>query len=147
MLIQPRLILPREMLEKIIAHSRAALPNEACGLIAGSADAGVDGGIKKAEAVYCLKNVDESPEHFSMSSEEQFAAIADMRKRGLILLGNFHSHPSTPARPSEEDIRLAFDSTLSYLIVSLAQAGPVLKSFIINKNKDSVIEEAIEYAP
>jgi proteasome lid subunit RPN8/RPN11 len=142
MLIQPRLILPREMLEKIIAHSRAALPNEACGLIAS-----VDGGVKKAEAVYCLKNVDESPEHFSMSSEEQFAAIADMRKRGLVLLGNFHSHPSTPARPSEEDIRLAFDSSLSYLIVSLAQAELVLKSFIINKNKDSVIEEAIDYVP
>jgi proteasome lid subunit RPN8/RPN11 len=137
------LILPREMLEKIIAHSRAALPNEACGLIAGT----VAAGVKKAEAVYCLKNIDESPEHFSMSIEEQFAAIAGMRKRGLVLLGNFHSHPSTPARPSEEDIRLAFDSSLSYLIVSLAQAEPVLKSFTINKNKHSVIEEAIEYVP
>jgi proteasome lid subunit RPN8/RPN11 len=141
------LILPREMLEKIIVHCRAALPNEACGLIAGVDGGGAVGSVKKAEAVYCLKNVDESPEHFSMSGEEQFAAIADMRKHGLVLLGNFHSHPSTPARPSEEDIRLAFDSSLSYLIVSLAQAGPVLKSFIINKSEDSVIEEAIDDVP
>ncbi|MDR1363175.1 MAG: M67 family metallopeptidase [Spirochaetaceae bacterium] len=139
------LILPRDMLEKIIARSRAALPNEACGLFAGLAESG--GGVKKAETLYCLKNIDESPEHFSMSSEDQFAAIANIRERGLTLLGNFHSHPSTPARPSEEDIRLAFDSSLSYIIVSLAQAEPVVKSFIINKNEHTVIEEPIEYTP
>ena len=134
------LILGGDLLEKLIAHSRAALPNEACGLIAGV----IDGeGVKKAGEVYCLKNIDESPEHFSMSVEEQFAAVADMRGRGIVLLGNFHSHPSTPARPSEEDIRLAFDRSLSYLIVSLAGHKPVLKSFIIDKNEHSVTEERL----
>ena len=134
------LILRRELLEEIIAHSSAALPNEACGLLAGVID---EAGVKKAVKVYRLKNVDESPEHFSMSSEEPFAAVADMRGRGIVLLGNFHSHPSTPARPSEEDIRLAFDKSLSYLIVSLAPPKPVLKSFIIDKNEYSVIEEDV----
>lgn len=134
------LILGKELLEKIIAHSRSALPNEACGLLAGIVD---ESGVKNVAEVYRLKNMDESPEHFSMSSEEQFAAIADMRRRGIALLGNFHSHPSTPARPSEEDIRLAFDKSLSYLIVSLARTEPALKSFIIDKNVHSVIEEEL----
>ena len=134
------LILGRELLEKLIAHSRAALPNEACGLLAGVIDGS---GVKKADAVYCLKNIDQSPEHFSMSAEEQFAAVADIRRRGVTLLGNFHSHPSTPARPSEEDINLAFDRSLSYLIVSLERAEPVLKSFIIDKHQRSVTEEEI----
>ncbi|MDR2658705.1 MAG: M67 family metallopeptidase [Spirochaetaceae bacterium] len=139
--LSTRIILPRKLLEKIIAHSRSALPNEACGLFAGH----INEADKRVEEVYCLKNIDESPEHFSMSGEEQFAAIADMRKRGLTLLGNFHSHPSTPARPSEEDIRLAFDSSLSYIIVSLADAEPALKSFNINKNENSAAEETVEY--
>ncbi|MDR2343729.1 MAG: M67 family metallopeptidase [Spirochaetaceae bacterium] len=134
------LILGENLLEKMIAHSRAALPNEACGLLAGSIDGA---GVKNAEEVYCMKNVDESPEHFSMSSAEQFAAVADMRRRGIVLLGNFHSHPGTPARPSEEDIRLAFDRSLSYLIVSLARPEPVLKSFIIDKDGHSVTEERL----
>ena len=43
-----------------------------------------------------------------------------MRSHGWQLLGNFHSHPETPARPSEEDKRLVFDTSLSYLILSLA---------------------------
>jgi proteasome lid subunit RPN8/RPN11 len=55
-----------------------------------------------------------------------------MRAKGFVLLGNFHSHPETPARPSAEDIRLAFDPALSYIIISLKDEEPVLKSFIIS---------------
>jgi proteasome lid subunit RPN8/RPN11 len=111
----------------IVAHARSGLPNEACGLFAGE----TAGDEKTVRAVYCLKNTDESPEHFSMAAEDQFKAVKDMRQKGLILLGNFHSHPATPARPSAEDIRLAFDPALSYVIVSLKDADPALKSFRI----------------
>jgi proteasome lid subunit RPN8/RPN11 len=121
------LILPQELHDEILAHARAGLPNEACGLLSGE----IAGDEKQVRAVYCLKNTDQSPEHFSMAPEEQFKAISDTRKKGYVLLGNFHSHPSTPARPSEEDIRLAFDPGLSYVIVSLKDAEPALKSFSI----------------
>jgi proteasome lid subunit RPN8/RPN11 len=122
---------------QMIDHARRGLPNEACGLLAGTVDKAPDqatdktGEEKTVRAVYCLKNTDESPEHFSMAPEDQFKAISDMRKKGWTLLGNFHSHPATPARPSEEDIRLAFDPSLSYIIISLKDAEPVLKSFNI----------------
>jgi proteasome lid subunit RPN8/RPN11 len=121
------LILPAEYRGAMIAHARAGLPSEACGLFAGE----VAEDKKTVKAVYCLTNTDKSAEHFSMTPEEQFNTIGDIRKRGFTLLGNFHSHPSTPARPSEEDIRLAFDPSLSYIIISLKDERPVLKSFII----------------
>jgi proteasome lid subunit RPN8/RPN11 len=122
----------------MVAHARQGLPNEACGLLAGK----VYGDEKVIQKVYCLTNVDQSPEHFSMAPEEQFKAVADLRKNGLVLLGNFHSHPASPARPSEEDIRLAFDPALSYLIISLQAGEPVLKSFLIRKG--TVSEEAVQ---
>jgi proteasome lid subunit RPN8/RPN11 len=118
-----------ELYDLVIAHARAGLPNEACGLFAGE----VSGDVKTVRAVYCLKNTDESPEHFSMAAEEQINAVRDLRKKGLVLLGNFHSHPATPARPSDEDIRLAFDPALSYVIVSLKDAEAELKSFLIRE--------------
>jgi proteasome lid subunit RPN8/RPN11 len=121
------LVLPREIHDEILAHARSGLPNETCGLLAGE----ITEAEKQVRVVYCLKNTDQSPEHFSMAPEDQFKAISDMRKKGYVLLGNFHSHPSTPARPSEEDIRLAFDPSLSYVIVSLKDAEPALKSFSI----------------
>ena len=111
--------------DAIAAHARGSLPNEACGLIAGIAD----NEVKTVEKVYLLSNMDNSPEHFSIDPREQLAAVKDMRANGFIPLGNFHSHPSTPARPSEEDIKLSYDPMASYLILSLAEETPVLKAF------------------
>jgi len=111
--------------EAIIAHARSGLPNESCGLIAGK----VDNDIKIIDKTYLLSNPDNSPEHFSIDPKEQLAAVKDMRLHGLSPLGNFHSHPATPARPSAEDIKLAYDPKASYLILSLAEETPVLKAF------------------
>lgn len=113
--------------DKIVEHAKSELPNEACGLIAGR----VDGEVKVVEKVYFLTNIDHSNEHFSLDPKEQLAAIKDMRANGLVPLGNWHSHPESPSRPSDEDKRLAYDSTASYMILSLMESEPVLNSFKI----------------
>lgn len=128
--------------EKILAHAKKELPNEACGLIAGVKD-GVDKHIQK---VYLLTNIDHSNEHFSLDPKEQLAAIKDMRANGLVPLGNWHSHPESPSRPSQEDKRLAYDKTASYMILSLMELEqPVLNSFHIEgddaEKEPLVIEE------
>lgn len=125
--------------EKILAHAEKELPHEACGLIAGTSD-GTDKVIKK---VYLLTNIDHSNEHFSLDPKEQLAAVKDMRANGWVPLGNWHSHPESPSRPSEEDKRLAYDSKASYMILSLMdRANPVLNSFKIeggNAEKETLI--------
>lgn len=123
----------------IINHVVLNLPKEACGLLGGI----VEQGVKLVKEVYLLRNVDESEEHFSMDPKEQLLAVRDLRQKGYELFGNFHSHPATPARPSEEDKRLAFDPKASYLILSLENRNqPVLKAFCISNGK--VSEEEIE---
>ncbi|MDY2903810.1 MAG: M67 family metallopeptidase [Caecibacter massiliensis] len=119
--------LTRSDYEAMTAYAREQLPNECCGLLAGKRS-GDDAFVEK---VYYLNNTDASPEHFSMDPAEQFAVMRDIRQRNLALIGNFHSHPATPSRPSDEDKRLAFDPSLRYLILSLAESGPVLRSFRI----------------
>lgn len=127
------LYLEKKDYEKILAHAVAGLPNEACGLIAGT----IDGDKKYVKEVYLLTNVDASNEHFSMDPKEQFAAVKDARAKHLEMLGNFHSHPESPSRPSEEDKRLAYDSRANYLILSLEDREyPVLNAFLIDENKN-----------
>lgn len=89
-------------------------------------------------AIFRLKNVDASPEHFSFAPAEQFAAVRQMRAAGVRLRAVYHSHPATPARPSIEDIRLANDPALSYVIVSLAGELPEVKSFRIRDGQAAV---------
>lgn len=134
------LILKQENYQKILEHAKTGLPNEACGLLGGYTK---EDGSQVITDVYLLRNVDESREHFSMDPKEQFAAVKDIRGKGRELLGNFHSHPESPSRPSEEDIRLAYDSKIHYLILSLMEEGnPVLNSFHIEKG--AVTRETLE---
>lgn len=124
--------------DKILVHCEQGLPNEACGLLAGT----VEGDVKTVTKVYLLTNIDASNEHFSMEPKEQLAALKDARANGVNIIGNFHSHPESPSRPSEEDKRLAYDSTIEYLILSLQdRENPVLKSFGIDKDKNVTIHE------
>lgn len=121
--------LTRKEYEKMVSHARKQLPEEACGLIAGITEEG----NKRVEKVYLLNNMDHSAEHFSLDPKEQLEAIKDMRANGMKPLGNWHSHPETPSRPSEEDKRLAFDKNASYFILSLMdEENPVLNSFHIS---------------
>lgn len=123
----------------ILAHARECVPEEACGLIAGV----IENGDKIIKKVYILTNIDHSNEHFSLDPKEQLAAVKDMRANGYAPLGNWHSHPESPSRPSDEDKRLAYDSKASYMILSLMDdANPVLNSFHI-EGTDAAKEELV----
>ena len=122
---------------EMVRHARALAPIEDCGLLGGT----VADGVKTVEKVYYLTNTDHSEEHFSLDPKEQFAAVKEMRANGWQLLGNWHSHPASPSRPSEEDKRLAFDSKASYFILSLHGGEPVLNSFHVSMEKKVTKED------
>ncbi len=126
-----KVIIKKQDVEEMISYAREKLPQEACGLIAGS-DHGDERVIEK---VYYLTNIDASNEHFSLEPKEQLQAVKDMRARGLKPIGNWHSHPESPSRPSQEDKRLAYDSKASYLILSLMEKEAVLNSFHVENGE------------
>ena len=111
--------------DTIVSWVRNCQPEEGCGLLAGK----VQDGRKTVHKVYPLENRDASPVHFSLDPRDQFEVLADARMHGWTGLGNFHSHPTTPARPSEEDLRLAFDREACYLIISLIHDVPEIRAF------------------
>ena len=132
--------LPKAFYDKILETALNGKPEEICGLIGGTKD----GDVREIKELYVLENIDHSNEHFSMNPLDQLKAVKDMRAKGIVPLGNFHSHPESPSRPSEEDKRLAYDKEASYMIISIMNEDePVLKSFRIVDNVSN--EEEIEY--
>ena len=126
------LTIPKTIFEEMLQQVQAEAPVEACGLLAG-----VDGAVEK---LYRMTNVEGRCDHYMMEPREQFAAIKDMRSAGLEMLAIYHSHPSTAARASAEDIRLAFTSDLAYVIISLESSnGPVVKSFAVDEGEVSEV--------
>jgi len=123
----------KDIIENIFAQGLAETPNEACGYLGGS-----DGTVV---AVIAMTNVDHSPEHFALDPKEQFAAVRQFRGKGLDVLAVYHTHPATPARPSAEDVRLARDPAILYVIASLLQGGREIRAFRIRQGE--VVEEPI----
>lgn len=102
----------REIAQAIEQHAREAAPSECCGFLAGKEN--------RVLSLYPLNNVAERPatEYFA-AVPDVFAAFKQMRARGEQLLGIYHSHPSSAARPSEVDIQRAYYSDAVYFIISL----------------------------
>lgn len=119
----------REHMEQLFKQAADELPNECCGILAGSKE---NGSILVTE-VFPMENLDKSPEHFSIEPRALFSLHKELRSRGLTMLGNYHSHPATPARPSAEDIKLAYDPDAVYVIISLKEEVPVIKAFEIRE--------------
>ena len=121
------LTISQQIIDQLFDHAKLGLPEEVCGYLAGTG--------REVTKQFRMTNVDHSNEHFSFDPAEQFQVLRTSRKEGLTILANYHSHPETPARPSVEDIRLAYDPEISYVIVSLAGAVPDIKSFIIRNGE------------
>jgi [CysO sulfur-carrier protein]-S-L-cysteine hydrolase len=123
-----------KVLTALLEHGRREIPNEACGYLAAR-----DGLVCRH---FELTNQDAAPDHFTMNPAEQFAAMRQMREAGLQVAAVYHTHPETPARPSEEDIRLAHDPGMVYVIVSLVRGVDPVRAFKINQGK--VLELPLE---
>ncbi|SNB45117.1 M67 family metallopeptidase [Geobacter sp. DSM 9736] len=130
------LTIPKMIYDALVEHARRDFPLEACGILGGS-----DGVVTEH---YAMTNTDKSNEHFMMDPKEQFAVVKDLRGKGKGMVAIYHSHPETPARPSEEDIRLALTPDVSYVIVSLAGPEPVVRSFKITEGISTEEEVLIQ---
>jgi proteasome lid subunit RPN8/RPN11 len=122
----------QNVIDEMIAQAQKDAPNETCGYLLGADDVVTEN--------YWMENIDHSSEHFSFAPKDQFAALKYARSKGLRILANWHSHPASPSRPSQEDLRLANDPTIRYAILSLHE-GIHLNSFkilhgeVINKEQ------------
>ena len=116
----------QHVIQELIEQARKDAPNESCGYLLGTGDTVTEN--------YWMENIDHSPEHFAFAPKDQFAALRYAREHGLKILANWHSHPASPSRPSQEDLRLANDPTIRYAILSLHE-GIHLNSFAIRNGE------------
>jgi [CysO sulfur-carrier protein]-S-L-cysteine hydrolase len=134
--IAGRLLMHHELHAELVGLCRAGMPNEACGIAAGQADI-----VMK---LHPLTNVSASPERYTVDPYEQLDAYRAIADAGLEPIAVYHSHPHTPARPSETDIAEAYDPDAAYVIVSLAEPTAVVRAFSI---RDGDVTELIIQTP
>jgi proteasome lid subunit RPN8/RPN11 len=117
--------------DALIAHARDDAPNECCGYL--WAEDGEVKGVERAE------NPRKSPYGYELDHKSLFAAN-ELDDDGYEV-GIYHSHPKSPAEPSQTDINLATYPHWRYLIVSLKDE-PVVRVWRIADGK--VEEEELD---
>jgi Predicted metal-dependent protease of the PAD1/JAB1 superfamily len=101
----------------LVAHARAESPNEACGLIAGTAAAADDG---VATRWLPARNRAASPLRYELHPDDLVRAVLALDDAGESIWAIVHSHVRSPARPSPTDVSLAFYPDALYVLVSLS---------------------------
>ena len=110
------LTLSRELRDTIVAYLQLCCPDEGVGLIAALRR----GSALVAVRFYPGRNIDSSPQRYTMDPIDVMAALADMKRRETRLGAIVHSHPNTAPVPSRTDlIEAAFPGVLN-LIVGLS---------------------------
>jgi len=117
--------------DELVAHARDDAPNECCGYLWGT-----DGSV---EGVSRADNPRRSPYGYELDHRSLFAAN-ELDDEGYEV-GIYHSHPRSPAEPSQTDINLAHYPGWSYWIVSL-ENEPEVRVWRIADG--SVTEEALD---
>lgn len=112
----------------MIAHALRGVPLEACGLFAGTTD---DSGVATVHRFFPTENEARSAKVYTVPGIELLRSERAAEDQGWELIGVMHSHTHTDAYPSPTDVAQAPDPGWHYVIVSLRDDLPVLRSFRI----------------
>jgi [CysO sulfur-carrier protein]-S-L-cysteine hydrolase len=120
----------------MVGHCLSGLPEEACGLLVGTY------GGDEATHIFVAKNAAASAVVYEIDPKEMLAIDRRAQALGADIMGVFHSHTHTDAYPSPTDVAQALDPGWHYVLVSLRDTHPVVRSYLI---VDGVItEEPVE---
>jgi proteasome lid subunit RPN8/RPN11 len=102
--------------DELLAHARAEVPNEACGILAGSLTDG------RATAYHPARNSEASPYVYMVHPDDLVRIVLGIDDAGQDLVAIFHSHTHTPAVPSPTDRRQAMYPDAFHLLATLMDA-------------------------
>lgn len=129
----------------IRSHGGRDYPYECCGLLLGSF---TGDGLKLVSETYAISNAREEEakrNRFLIQPEELLRGERYARDRKLEVVGFYHSHPDSPAVPSQYDLEHAWP-TYSYIIVSTASGGTGdFRSWEQRADRSQFDEEQVEF--
>jgi [CysO sulfur-carrier protein]-S-L-cysteine hydrolase len=121
--------IPASIHAEMVGHAILGLPNEACGLFAGTF------GGDCVEVFFPMRNVADSSQIYELDAQEMMDVERTADDAGLTLTGVMHSHTHTTNYPSPTDVADAarFDpfGAWRFIIVSLKHSDPSLRSYRI----------------
>lgn len=122
--------LSRAGFDRMVEHAERERPRECCGLLVGHGAHAAGTPVQIGEAVPA-RNLATDPDRFLLDPADHIRTRREARARGLEIVGYYHSHPHSPARPSARDLAEATYVDALYVIVSLEVHPPVVQAYAL----------------
>jgi [CysO sulfur-carrier protein]-S-L-cysteine hydrolase len=126
----------------MVCHCLDGYPLEACGLLAG---AFTEDGRAEVSAVYPTDNLAASARIYEVDPKALLRADREAEAGGGQLIGVYHSHTHTEGKPSPTDVAQAPDPGWHYVLVSLRDVHPSVRSWRIEDGKISEEPVVLQY--
>lgn len=140
------IILNAELKAAIEKHGEETFPNECCGFILGKLN-GADRTVAELLRVANDREAEEQYHRFLITPDDSFRADRAARKKGLDVIGCYHSHPNAPARPSQYDVDHAAFTAFSHIIVSIRDGKAAdMTSWLLKEDRSAFDPEEIRIA-
>lgn len=107
----------QELVDSIVAHARQDHPDEACGVIAGPANA------DRPTRFIPMTNAARSPTFYEFDSMDLLRLYRELAANDEDPVVIYHSHTATQAYPSRTDISYASEPNAHYVLVSTRETG------------------------
>jgi len=117
--------------DAMVATCIRALPNEGCGLLLGTAEGLV-------HDVVASDNIANSAKVYEIDPKVMLRATRRADDEGLEVIGVFHSHTHSEARPSPTDVRQAPDPSWHYVLISLRDTPADVRSYRVIDGEASI---------
>ena len=129
--------------KEMVEHARSTYPNECCGAMLGA----TENGKKVVRVGVPLKNAFDGSqaERYELRNEDLLTADTEARKRGLELIGIYHSHPDCDAYFSETDLKNSCP-WYSFVVISIKNGGfDHARSFLPDPDQTAAENEELIY--
>ena len=131
--MQKTIILSQAQKQTLIDHAKKCAPAESCALLFGKEKSN----ISTVSEVYLTKNTEDSPVNFTISNEELLHGYQEAERKGLDVVGIFHSHPHSEAKPSSTDKKFMTINPVVWVIFSNKQDQ--LNAFVLESEITPVL--------
>jgi proteasome lid subunit RPN8/RPN11 len=137
------LLLDQDIIDQIAAHAERDYPHECGGMLIGT----FAEGKKSVTETFPLENAREEEARHNrvlILPKDVLRAERYAREKGLDVVGYYHSHPDSPAVPSQYDLDHALP-VWSYIIASVIEGKVVdVRSWEMENDRSKFNEEEIE---
>lgn len=133
-----------DCLQELIQYCKEHLPNEACGIVVGKIE---NEHIMISGFKGIRNNAARPNERFMFDPGEWTSVLFQTSQTNEQILGIFHSHPTTAALPSTEDLQTLWYELPTYWIISF-ETGSVPQIGVFNfTHSQSIVDRSLHVHP